>query len=256
MKGSTVSRRASEFIGVALFAAAMIWMVALATYEASDPVWFFSAGLHADPTNFAGRVGAFLAELSFQLVGYAAYLLPVFCVVVGWNYFWCRPLDARGTKATGATLLFVCISAFLSLVLGTRLVGDKQFRAGGYAGDWLAALLASYLNRTGSVIVVLTLIFLSIIISTQFSFGRLFGAILKGVTATAAGAWSSFREWREERRRQQRREDRNTPGKARCRPRSLPSPPETAVAPAATRRNRPKRARTSRQFRRSSPRNR
>jgi len=229
VKGSTVSRRASEFIGVALFAAAMIWMVALATYEPSDPVPFFSVGLHADTTNFAGRVGAFLAELSFQLVGYAAYLLPVFFVVVGWHYFWCRSLDARGTKATGAALLFVCVSAFLSLVLGTRLVGDKQFRAGGYAGDWLASLLASYLNRTGSVIVVLTLIFLSIIMSTQFSFGRLFGAILKGVAATAAGAWSSFHEWREERRRQQQRREviaKHT-RKGTLPPEiKLPSPPE------------------------------
>ncbi len=122
MKASTVSRRASEFIGVALFAAALIWMVALATYEAADPVWFFSAGLHAQPANFAGRVGAFLAELSFQLVGYAAYLLPACFVVVGWHYFWCRPVEARGTKVTGAALLFVCLSAFLSLVLGTRVV--------------------------------------------------------------------------------------------------------------------------------------
>jgi S-DNA-T family DNA segregation ATPase FtsK/SpoIIIE len=207
MKGSTVSRRASEFIGVALFAAALIWMVALATYEPSDPVWFFSAGQHADPTNFAGRVGAFLAELSFQLVGYAAYLLPVFFVVVGWHYFWCRSVDARGTKAAGATLLFVCISAFLSLVLGTRLIGEQPFRAGGYAGEWLASMLAGYLNRTGSVIVVLTLIFLSIIMSTQFSFGRLFGAILKGFASIASGGWSSFREWQEERRRQQQRRE-------------------------------------------------
>jgi S-DNA-T family DNA segregation ATPase FtsK/SpoIIIE len=207
VKGSTVSRRASEFIGVALFAAAMIWLVALATYDPSDPAWFFNVGQHTDPTNFAGRVGAFLAELSFQLVGYAAYLLPAFFVVVGWHYFWCRPVDARGTKAAGATLLFVCLSAFLSLVLGTRQVGETSFRAGGYAGEWLASMLAGYLNRTGSVIVVLTLIFLSIIMSTQFSFGRLFGAILKGFASLSSGAWSSFRAWQEERRRQQQRRE-------------------------------------------------
>ena len=65
----------------------------------TDPVWFFSAGGHATPANFAGRVGAFLAELSYQLVGYAAYLIPAFMVVAGWHYFWCRTLDAAGTKA-------------------------------------------------------------------------------------------------------------------------------------------------------------
>ena len=40
MKGSTVSRRVSEFVGVALFAAALIWIIALATYVPTDPVRF------------------------------------------------------------------------------------------------------------------------------------------------------------------------------------------------------------------------
>ena len=41
---STVSRRVSEFVGVALFAAALIWIISLASYEPTDPVWFFSTG--------------------------------------------------------------------------------------------------------------------------------------------------------------------------------------------------------------------
>ena len=39
--------------------------------------------------------------------------------------------------------------------------------------------MSEYLNRTGSAIVILTLIFLAIIMSTQFSFGRFFGALFK-----------------------------------------------------------------------------
>jgi len=207
VKGSTVSRRASEFIGVALFAAALIWIVALATYVSTDPVWFFSTGLQAAPANFAGRVGAFLAELSYQLVGYAAYLVPVFFVLGGWHYFWCRPVGAPGTKATGAVILVTCLSALLSLVFGTLEVSGKPFRAGGYAGEWLAALFADYLSRTGSVIVLLTLVCLATIVSTQFSFGRLFGSILAAGRDGVAGTWASYRTWREERRREQQRRD-------------------------------------------------
>jgi DNA segregation ATPase FtsK/SpoIIIE, S-DNA-T family len=207
VKGSTISRRVREFVGVALFAAALIWLISLATYVATDPVWFFSTGLHATPANFAGRVGAFLAELSFQIVGYAAYVIPALMVIVGWHFFWCRELDAAGTKATGAFLLLACLSAFLSLVLGAVDLSGKAFRAGGYAGDWLATELSDYLNRTGSVIVVLTLIFLSVIMSTQFSFGRLFRAIVGAVTGAAGRAIVSFRERREERRREKQRRD-------------------------------------------------
>jgi S-DNA-T family DNA segregation ATPase FtsK/SpoIIIE len=207
VKGSTVSRRVSEFIGVALFAAALIWLIALATYVPTDPVWFFSAGARATPANFAGRIGAFLAELSFQLVGYAAYAIPLLFVFSGWHYFWCRKFDAAGTKATGAAVFFACLSAFLSLVFGTIEAGGKPFRAGGYLGEWLAFELSEYFNRTGSVIVVLTLIFLSIIISTQFSFGRLFRALASAAGDFGVRQLGSFRGWREERRRQKQRRD-------------------------------------------------
>ena len=207
MKGTTVSRRVSEFIGVALFAAALIWIVSLASYEPTDPVWFFSTGLHADPVNFVGRVGAFVAELSFQLVGYAAYLIPALMVVIGWNYFWCRRVDAAGTKATGGVLLFSCISAFLSLVFRALEVSGKSFRAGGYLGEWLAKLLTAYLDRTGSIIVVLTLIFLSIIISTQFSFGRFFAGLSEAAKGACTRAITAFQEWREERRREKQRRE-------------------------------------------------
>ena len=46
--------------------------------------------------------------------------------------------------------------------------------------------LSEYLNRTGSVIVILTLIFLAIIMSTQFSFGRFFGGAHRRPSAAAS----------------------------------------------------------------------
>jgi len=77
----------SEFAGVTLFAVALIWFVALATYSPADPVWFFNTGSGIAPANFAGRVGAFAAELSYQLLGYGAYLVPLVLAVIGWHYF-------------------------------------------------------------------------------------------------------------------------------------------------------------------------
>ena len=208
MRGSTASRRVSEFVGVALFAAALIWIIALASYDPNDPVWFFSTGAPgATVNNFVGRVGAFLGELSFQLFGYASYIIPAVQVIIGWNYFWCRSLDAAGTKTLGAILLVGCFSALLSLVFGSLEVSGRSFRAGGYAGDWMARILSDYLNRTGSVIVILTLILLAIIVSTQFSFGRLFAALSQTSAAGAIRALESFREWREERRREQQRRE-------------------------------------------------
>jgi S-DNA-T family DNA segregation ATPase FtsK/SpoIIIE len=130
--GSTLSRRLSEVMGVALFAAALIWLIALASYDPNDPVWFFSTGTHQAPVNFVGRVGAFLAELSFQLFGYGSYLAPALIVIAGWHYFWCRDIDAVYTKIFGAVLTLACASAFMSLALGSVDLGERSFRAGGY----------------------------------------------------------------------------------------------------------------------------
>ncbi len=44
MASSTLSRRVSEFVGVALFGAALIWLISLASYNATDPVWYFNTG--------------------------------------------------------------------------------------------------------------------------------------------------------------------------------------------------------------------
>ena len=200
MPGSTASRRVREFVGVALFAASLIWVIALASYDPKDPAWFFSTVANAAPVNnFVGQIGAFVAELSFQLFGYASYFIPALLVTVGWNYFWCRSFDAAATKATGTALLIACLSALLSLLFGTLEVAGKVFRAGGYAGDWLAKLLSEYLNRTGSMIVILTIIFLAIIVSTQFSFGTLFAALSHAVAALVRGWWALF-DWSEKRR--------------------------------------------------------
>ena len=125
MADSTLSRRLSEFIGVALFALSLFWLVALASYSASDPAWFFNTGSEGPPANLAGRLGAFMAELSYQLVGYAAYLVPVVLAVIGWHYFWCRVLDAAYTKLIGAALLLSCVAAFTALAFGTGSTPSK-----------------------------------------------------------------------------------------------------------------------------------
>jgi S-DNA-T family DNA segregation ATPase FtsK/SpoIIIE len=205
--GSFVSRRLSEFAGVVLFALALTWLISLASYSPSDPVWFFSSGGSLPPSNFAGQVGAFIAELSYQLLGYSAYLIPLVMSVVGWHYFWCRLPDAAYTKLTGAALLLGCVAAFLALAFGNLEISGRELLAGGYIGKWLALVLASYLNKTGSIILILTLLFLAIILSTQFSFGRLFAALAEMSRDRVAAAIGRYRMRREDRRREKQRQE-------------------------------------------------
>ncbi len=207
MAYSTLSRRLSEFLGVALFALALIWLIALVSYEPTDPVWFFTTSSTQPPANFVGRVGAFLAEFSFQIFGHASYLIPAVIGLMGWHYFWCQSFDAAYTKLFGVTLLLGCFSAFMSIAFGSTDVAGKTFHAGGSLGNWLGAWLSEYLNRTGSVIVLLTLMALSVILSTQFSFGRLFASASLGSRDMSARSVGLVRGWLDSRRREKQRRE-------------------------------------------------
>jgi S-DNA-T family DNA segregation ATPase FtsK/SpoIIIE len=202
-----LSRRISEFVGVALFALALIWLISLVTHDPTDPVWFFTTGASHPPANFVGRVGAFLSELSFQLLGYAAYLIPAVAAVLGWHHFWCQRPDAAYTKLTGVGLLFGCASAFLSLVFGSTEVSGKTFHAGGSIGRGLGLLMSEYLNRTGSLIILLTMMMLAVILSTQFSFGRMFATATANSQNLSARGIGWFRAWVERRKKDQARRE-------------------------------------------------
>ncbi len=203
MAESALSRRVSELTGVAVFAAALIWLIALLTYEPADPVWFFNNAPPRDVSNFVGPVGAFIALASLQIAGYPSLLLPPLLGVVGWHYFWCRPVDAGYTKVVGAGLFVTCLAGLCSLA-ASAFTSDPG-HAGGLIGDLAADGLSAYLNRTGAAILLLTLLALSVIVSTQFSFGRAASRVATRLRRER-GLIARWRDWRDARQRERERQ--------------------------------------------------
>ena len=235
MSRSTLSRWGSEFFGVALFAAALFSLVALATYDPLDPVWFFSTDGHETPVNFAGRVGAFVAELSFQLVGFSAYLLPLVLVVLGWHYFWCKPVEGAYVRAVGLGLTLACTASFLTLAFSAFDTAERPFGAGGYLGGWIADLLAEHLSRTGSIILILTFLFLAVLLMTQVSFGYVLSRSMAGVGRSGAALRDAAHPQWSNRRREADRGRRNVvpkPGRAASPDAPTPAPATAASPPA------------------------
>jgi len=200
LASSALSRRINEFLGVAIFAFALLWTVALVSYSPSDPAWFFNTAIGAT-VNFAGPVGAFIAAVSLQILGLSAYLLPVVLGYIGWHFFWCERIAAQYTKAFGALLGVSSTSGLFAL--GSAAFGAGG-RSGGVIGGMIAAGFSAYLNRTGAAILLLTLVAFSVLLSTQFSFGRTFAALARYARGRH-GLVDRWRDWREERRRAEER---------------------------------------------------
>ena len=65
--------------------------------------------------------------------------------------------------------------------------------------------MADYLNRTGSIIVILTLLFLAIVLATQFSLGRMFSSATEVSRSGGSRMFGALRAWLDERRRTRQR---------------------------------------------------
>src|SRR5207247_3656171 len=201
-------RRLAGVLGLSSFALALMLLISLATYNPGDPAPFFKAGASGPARNFIGPIGAVLAELLVpQLFGMAALLLPLVLGVTGWKLFWCKPIEAPYTKACGVTALLLSLCSFFALTFGALTVEGESVRAGGATGALLASLLTSSFNRTGAYIVVATCLFVSLILSTQFSFATFLSALGAAVGSrlqALRAAWAHFLDTR--RKEKMRRE--------------------------------------------------
>jgi S-DNA-T family DNA segregation ATPase FtsK/SpoIIIE len=202
------STRRAEVLGFVAFAFGFMLLISLATFSPKDPAPFFKAGESGEARNFIGPAGAFLAELLIpQLFGVAALLLPLVLALVGWKLFWCRPIDAPYTKLAGILAMLLSLTALLSLTFGTVSIDGESVRAGGATGELLALALTTDFNRAGAYIVVSTALFVSLILTTQFSFAAFLGGAgrrIGGRWRAVRTAWAHFMETR--RKEKMRRE--------------------------------------------------
>lgn len=196
--------KTAEFLGLCSFALALMLLISLTTYDPRDPAPFFKSGAQEPARNFIGPFGAFMAELFVpQLFGLAALLLPGVLAVAGWRLFWCKPIEAPYTKASGLLTLLLSLTGLLSLGLGTVRVEGEPVRAGGAVGELLAALLLASFSRTGAYIVVATALVAAVVLSTQFSFAAFLAGLSQRAGArlqAARTAWAHFRESRRKER--------------------------------------------------------
>ena len=128
MAESTLSRRISEFLGVALFALALIWLISLVTYEPTDPVWFFTPMRSTRRRTSSAASARSSPSCRSSCLATPRIWFPASIAWAGWHYFWCQPFEAIYTKLFGIMLLVGCSSAFLSLVFGSTDVVGQDVR--------------------------------------------------------------------------------------------------------------------------------
>lgn len=192
--------RLNEIIAIAIFVVALLLLVCLITFNPNDSSW--NATGQAVTNNWAGSIGSNIASLLLQLIGLAAYLIPVLLFMIAWRRFRTRRISSPWWRVVGLVLIVVTIASLLSLSFLPTLF-DGSTKSGGLFGTMVSSLLVSGLNKFGSVILLFALFSVGLLLATDFSFARLY-EWLKETYGFKFGAITQlperFRAWRARRR--------------------------------------------------------
>ncbi len=208
---SSWERIANEGVLVVGLVFLLFWVVALISYTPQDTAWTTS-GTGAALVNRGGRLGAWIADVSYFLLGYSVWL----CVIVAaraWLSLLAKRLrantgleDAYGQDPATRTwwqspnlifwfglLLMIDASAALEWTRMYRLEGQLPGHSGGVLGYVLGLQSMQSLGFAGSGLVCIGLALLGMSWTFNFSWVRL----AEQIGAWLDARWESLRERRE-----------------------------------------------------------
>src|SRR5213083_259580 len=167
----TDHRRANECVGLLLLTMAILSGISLISFNPDDPSLNISKNplFDARPANFIGFAGAYTADMFFQLWGYSAFLIPIFLGIYAFYWLASWRVQSFGIRLSGMILMLLTLSVSFSMAPSLPPVRG-YLPAGGLLGIVLADALEASLNPAGAVIVLAAAFFVSLFLSTTFSF--------------------------------------------------------------------------------------
>ena len=207
---ATLGRFGQE-IALALGAIALVfWVLALVTHSAQDAAFSTSGSGNPGVANWGGRLGAWLADASYFLLGYSVW----WCVAAGLRTWftglarWLRADDAAEAADDGAParrwprdrlifwgglLVLLAASAALEWSRLYRLEPRLPDHAGGALGWLVGPLAVKWLGFNGSGLLAITAVVLSSAAVFRFSWGQ----VAERIGARIDGFFEARREQRE-----------------------------------------------------------
>ena len=109
---AALRRRLAETLGFALLLASLLLLLMLLTYDPRDAS--FNTAVDAAPHNFLGQDGAILADLAWQSLGLAGFLIPTLLLVWSFRLLLNRPVRSIWPRLALVPLVLVLGALALS----------------------------------------------------------------------------------------------------------------------------------------------
>lgn len=140
-----------------------------------------------------GIVGGYVSFALYKIFGYAAFLIPVFVIMVG-IFLVIGKRDIVAGVRLGSFLFFVVLLACFLNVIFPGVNGGKVFSHGGLVGEGVSKLLMPLFGRYGTLTLVVTMAIVSVLLMVQIPFRKglwfvWFGGLYAGRTVRRFYSW-------------------------------------------------------------------
>ena len=167
----TRSRRVNEVLGLMVLVGAALLVLALASYTPSDPSFDTVGGyVTGRPAhNWTGLLGAWLADAMLQVLGVAAFFLPLVAIRLGVCWMRSRPVGSTVARWVGLWLWVVFAPAAVALLPG-HLLWRASLPISGLSGRIVADAAIHLLNLPGACVVIGLAVVLALYLASTFAF--------------------------------------------------------------------------------------
>ena len=177
-----------DFFGVVALAFTVFGFMALMTFSSTDPTFNKSVS-DGNVINSGGMVGAYLADGLILIFGSGSFFVPVITAVIGW-------ILIRGKESQnwllilGSGVLFlVGFCSLLAIQFDVDPFFGKVIPVGGLIGDGLGGFLVTWLNPSGAVLTLLTVVFISFMVMTRLEVNTLLKTLGKFFSVGGSALW-------------------------------------------------------------------
>ena len=180
-----------DFFGVVALAFTVFSVMALVTFSADDPS-FNKSVTGANVVNSAGMVGAYFSDGLARVFGSGSFFFPVITVFLSWALVRGKDFHNLPLILISGLLFLVSLCSLMAIQFGVDPFFGSAVPVGGLIGHSLGGFLVTWLNASGAVLSLVTLLFVAFLVMTRIplnvlveGIGTLFKALATASMMTA-----------------------------------------------------------------------
>lgn len=182
-----------DFFGVVALAFTVFGIMALITFSSDDPS-FNKSVTGGDVANSAGMVGAYFSDGLARAFGSGSFFFPVITAFLGWALIRGKDFHNWPLILGSGILFLVGLCSLLAIQFKVDPFFGNAVPVGGLVGHGLGGFLVAWMNPSGAVLTLVTLLFVAFLVMTRIpvnvlveGIGKIFKALGTGLMLGLSG---------------------------------------------------------------------